>query len=196
MNRHKVELHLENIFASQEFDHAFVLILKETNGDRMISLCIGEFEARSIIMQWKGIAAPRPLTHDLCGTVMDTLGISLERVIIYRMEKGIFYSYLYFKQGTNILRIDARTSDAIAMAIRMHAPIYTYEDIIENERVRNAEHTDTTFIGHDAPKDEEPVQSYNQLQRLEEDLQKAIEAEEYELAAKLRDVINKLKEDK
>ena len=196
MNRHKVELHLENIFASQEFDHAFVLILKETNGDRMISLCIGEFEARSIIMQWKGIAAPRPLTHDLFGTVMETLGISLERVIIYRMEKGIFYSYLYFKQGTNILRIDARTSDAIAMAIRMHAPIYTYEDIIENERVRNAEHTDTTFIGHDAPKDEEPVQSYNQLQRLEEDLQKAIEAEEYELAAKLRDVINKLKEDK
>ena len=175
MNRHKVELHLENIFASQEFDHAFVLILKETNGDRMISLCIGEFEARSIIMQWKGIAAPRPLTHDLFGTVIETLGISLERVIIYRMEKGIFYSYLYFKQGTNILRIDARTSDAIALAIRMHAPVYTYEDIIENERARNAEHTDTTFIGHDAPKDEEPVQSYNQLQRLEDDLQKAIE---------------------
>ena len=196
MNRHKVELHLENIFASQEFDHAFVLILKETSGDRMISLCIGEFEARSIIMLWKGIAAPRPLTHDLFGTVMETLGISLERVVIYRMDKGIFYSYLYFKQDNNILRIDARTSDAIALAIRMHAPVYTYEDIIENERARNAEHTDTTFIGHDAPKDEESVQSYNQLQRLEEDLQKAIESEEYELAAKLRDIINKLKEDK
>lgn len=195
MNRHKVELHLENIFASQEFDHAFVVILKETGGDRMISLCIGEFEARSIIMQWKGIVAPRPLTHDLFGTVMETLGISLERVMIYRIDKGIYYSYLYFKQGTNILRIDARTSDAIALAIRMHAPIFTYEDIIENERARNAEHTDTTFMGHDAPKNEEPVKSYSQLQRLEDDLQKAIDAEEYELAAKLRDVINKLKED-
>ena len=195
MNRHKVELHLDNIFASQEFDHTFVVILKETGGDRMISLCSGEYEARSIIMQWKGITAPRPLTHDLFGTVMETLGISLERVMIYRIDKGIYYSYLYFKQGTNILRIDARTSDAIAMAIRMHAPILTYDDIIENERVRNAEHTDTTFMGHDAPKHEEPVKSYSQLQRLEDDLQKAIDAEEYELAAKLRDVIQKLKED-
>ena len=115
--------------------------------------------------------------------------------IAYHIDKGIYYSYLYFKQGTNILRIDSRTSDAIALAIRMHAPIFTYEDIIENERARNAEQTDTTFMGHDAPKNEEPVKSYSQLQRLEDDLQKAIDAEEYELAAKLRDIISKLKED-
>jgi len=197
MNRHKVELYLDNIFASPEFDHAYVLILKEKeNEDRMISIIIGEFEARSIIMQWKGITAPRPLTHDLFGTVLETLGISLERVVIYRVEKGIYYTYLYFKQGTNLLRIDARTSDAVALAMRMHTPIFTYEDIIENERARNTEPTSTTFIGHDAPHTEEVPQGYNQLKRLEDDLNKAIEQEEYELAAKLRDIINKLKEDK
>lgn len=195
MNRHKVELHLENIYASPEFDHAYVLILKEKEGDRMISIIIGEYEARAIIMEWKGITAPRPLTHDLFGNVMDALAISMERVVIYRVDKGIYYTHLYFKQGANILRLEARTSDAVALAIRMHTPIFTYDDIIENERLRHSDSTDTTFIGHDAPKMEEEGkdEEYNQLRRLEDDMQKAIEDEEYELAAKLRDLINKLK---
>lgn len=195
MNRHKVELHLENIYASPEFDHAYVLILKEKEGDRMISIIIGEYEARAIIMEWKGITAPRPLTHDLFGNVMDALAISMERVVIYRVDKGIYYTHLYFKQGANILRLEARTSDAVALAIRMHTPIFTYDDIIENERLRHSDSTDTTFIGHDAPKMEEEGkdEEYNQLRRLEDDMQKAIEDEEYELAAKLRDLIIKLK---
>lgn len=195
MNRHKVELHLDNIYASPEFDHAYVLILKEKEGDRMISIIIGEYEARAIIMEWKGITAPRPLTHDLFGNVMDALAISMERVVIYRVDKGIYYTQLYFKQGANILRLEARTSDAVALAIRMHTPIFTYDDIIENERLRHSDSTDTTFIGHDAPKMEEEGkdEEYNQLRRLEDDMQKAIEDEEYELAAKLRDLINKLK---
>ena len=195
MNRHKVELHLENIHSSPEFDHAYVLILKEKGGDRMISIIIGEYEARSIIMEWKGITAPRPLTHDLFGNVMEALGISLELVVIYQVNKGIYYTHLYFKQGANILRVEARTSDAVALAIRMHTPFYTYEDIIENEHLRQTGTTDTTFIGHDAPKtdEEEAELGYNQLRRLEDDMQQAIEAEEYELAAKLRDIINKLK---
>ena len=195
MNRHKVELHLDNIYASPEFDHAYVLILKEKEGDRMISIIIGEYEARAIIMEWKGITAPRPLTHDLFGNVMDALAISMERVVIYRVDKGIYYTHLYFKQGANILRLEARTSDAVALAIRMHTPIFTYDDIIENERLRHSDSTDTTFIGHDAPKMEEEGkdEEYNQLRRLEDDMQKAIEDEEYELAAKLRDLIIKLK---
>ena len=195
MNRHKVELHLDNIYASPEFDHAYVLILKEKEGDRMISIIIGEYEARAIIMEWKGITAPRPLTHDLFGNVMDALAISMERVVIYRVDKGIYYTHLYFKQGANILRLEARTSDAVALAIRMHTPIFTYNDIIENERLRHSDSTDTTFIGHDAPKMEEEGkdEEYNQLRRLEDDMQKAIEDEEYELAAKLRDLIIKLK---
>lgn len=195
MERHKVELHIDNIYASPEFDHAYVLILKEKGGDRMISIIIGEYEARAIIMEWKGISAPRPLTHDLFGNVMDALAISMERVVIYRVDNGIYYTHLYFKQGANILRMEARTSDAVALAIRMHTPLFTYEDIIENERLRHTDSTDTTFIGHDAPKMEEETtnEKYSQLQRLEDDMQKAIEDEEYELAAKLRDIINKLK---
>lgn len=196
MNRHKVELHLDNIYASPEFEHAYVLILKEEEGDRMVSIIIGEYEARAIIMEWKGITAPRPLTHDLFGNVMEAFAISMERVVIYRVDKGIYYTHLYFKQGANILRVEARTSDAVALAIRMHTPIFTYEDIIENERLRHSDATDTTFIGHDAPKmdeGDEHEKEYNQLRRLEDDMQKAIDDEEYELAAKLRDIINKLK---
>jgi len=197
MSRHKIELHLENIQPSIEYEHAYVLILKESGGgDRMISVIIGEYEARSIIMEWKGVATPRPLTHNLFGTILETLNISLERVTIHRVDKGVYYTYLYLKQGTTLMRIDARTSDAVAMAVRMRAPIYTYEDVIDHERIRNAEPTDTAFVGHDSPDpSNDAPKTYNQLDRLEQDLQRAIEEEEYELAAKLRDIISKLKEE-
>jgi len=196
MARHKIELKVQNIYASPDYDRAFALVLKEADGDRLLTIIVGELEARSIIMEWKGISAPRPMTHDLMGTILDTLGVTLKQVVIYKEEKGIYSTFIYLKAGNNLIRIDSRTSDAVALAIRMQAPIYTYEDIINHDTSRtHGQSTDTTFVGHDAPDDTNQItEGYSEIQKLEDELNLAIEAEDYEQAARLRDQINKLKE--
>ena len=189
----KVELQVLNITNSQAQVGAFAMLLGEVDGERQLPIIIGPAEAQATALYLKGIHTPRPLTHDLFMTSLQVLGVSLLRVLIYKAKEGVFYSYIYLKKEDDIIRIDARTSDAIAMAVRADCQILIYESILEREclhmsseeRIRSEENyeEETEEEEHEAP--QPGVTSMS----LEDLLQQAIKEENYELAAKIRDQI-------
>lgn len=187
-NRKKVELRISSLSNSQTQAGVYVLQLSEVGTRHNLTVAIGTSEAQAIMLELRGIMPPRPLTHILFASVLEALGVRLLRVIIYRAEKGIFYSYLYLRSGEMILRVDSRTSDAVALALHMKAPILTYEDLLGTECMTgdNAENLPGDFPpGNDR---------FVNPDTLKEALQKAIDQEDYEQAAILRDQINHLKE--
>ena len=132
----KVELQVLNITNSQAQVGAFAMLLGEVDGERQLPIIIGPAEAQATALYLKGIKTPRPLTHDLFTTSLTVLGVSLIRVLIYKAKDSIFYSYVYLKRDEDIIRIDARTSDAIALAVRADCPILIYESILDRECLR------------------------------------------------------------
>ena len=190
MNKKKVELQVLNISNSQAQAGAYAMVLGEINGPRQLPVIIGVAEAQSMMIEMRGITTPRPLTHTLFASVLKALGANLLRILIYKVENGIFYSYLYMKTEETILRIDARTSDAIALALRMNAPIFIYDDILETECLKT-EHSTTANENEDT--DKEAASPKKTLELLESALQNAIDKEDYERAAQLRDIINQQK---
>ena len=180
MNKKKIELQVLNISNSQAQAGAYALVLGEVGGKRQLPIIIGATEAQAMVIEMKGIVPPRPLTHNLFASVLEVLGVKLMRILIYKVDNGVFYSYLYMKAEETILRIDARTSDAVALALRMNAPIFVYEDILEAECLKTAEGS-TELLQEDT------------IGILKTALQKAIEEEDYERAAQIRDQINQLK---
>lgn len=194
----KVELQVLNITNSQAQAGAFAMLLGEVDGERQLPIIIGPAEAQATALYLKGIKTPRPLTHDLFMTCLSVLGASVLRILIYKAQEGVFYSYIYFKKEEEIIRIDARTSDAIAMAVRADCPIYIYESILEQEciRIPGAEKKSPEESDDDDRNDEEnreeeheTPQNVNSIS-LEKALEQAIKDENYELAAKIRDRIN------
>lgn len=178
-----------NISNSQAQAGAYALMLGEVDGERQLPVIIGASEAQAMVIELKGIVPPRPLTHNLFASVLEILGVKLMRVLIYKVDNGVFYSYLYMKEDETILRIDARTSDAVALALRMNAPIFIYEDILEAERIKTEESSDS----ENKETGRENLLKKDTLDLLKEALQKAVEEENYERAALLRDQINQQK---
>ncbi len=129
----KIELKVLGLSSSNVQSGAFALILAETQGDRRIPIVIGRTEAQSIAIILDNVEIPRPLTHDLFYNFAHDFDITLKEVVIYKLEEGIFYSVLVFhKQGeSGLVKIDSRTSDAVALALRFNVPIYTYEYITQ-----------------------------------------------------------------
>ncbi|WP_418699258.1 bifunctional nuclease domain-containing protein [Bacteroides sp.] len=186
MNKKKIELQVLNISNSQAQAGAYALVLGEADGERQLPVIIGASEAQAMVIELKGIVPPRPLTHNLFASVLEVLGVKLMRVLIYKVDNGVFYSYLYMKSEETILRVDARTSDAVALALRMNAPIFVYEDILETECLKTGKDiTDSNASDKDALEET--------LDVLKAALQKAVDEEDYERAALLRDQINQRK---
>lgn len=188
----KVELQVLNITNSQAQAGAFAMLLGEVDGERQLPIIIGPAEAQATALYLKGVVTPRPLTHDLFTTSLTVLGISLLRILIYKAQEGVFYSYIYLKKDEVITRIDARTSDAIALAVRAECPILIYESILEQERIRiSGEEMNVSDKSNDKKeeekKHEQPLSAAPMP--LEEALAQAIKNENYELAAKIRDQI-------
>lgn len=144
MNKKKIELQVLNISNSQAQAGAYAMVLGEINGMRQLPVIIGSAEAQSMMIEMRGIVPPRPLTHTLFASVLKVLGATLLRVLIYKVDNGVFYSYLYMKTEETILRIDARTSDAVALALRMDAPIFIY-DVAQYESPATNRHLDRRF---------------------------------------------------
>lgn len=182
----KIELQVLNISNSQAQVGAYALLLGEVNGERQLPVIIGPAEAQATALCLKGIRARRPLTHDLFYSCLNVLGATLLRVLIHKANEGVFYSYIYLKRDQEIIRLDARTSDAVALAVRAECPIFIYESLLDRECIRM---TDTAK--------KNPGESSNatgiptDITILKEALQKAIEEENYELAARLRDEIER-----
>jgi bifunctional DNase/RNase len=201
----KIKLNVLGISYSQTQSGAYALVLAEEVGDRRIPIIIGGFEAQAIAIQLEGLKPPRPLTHDLFLSFATSFGISIIEVIIYKLEEGVFYSKLVCEDGEKTLAVDARTSDAIALALRFKCPIFTTEDILAKSGiVLEIEKEDTqkssmqnpdfgeTIIPKPPRKGSEELKSFS-LDELKEMLQDAVKHEDYERASDIRDEINKRK---
>ena len=194
-----VRLNIKGISYSQTQTGAYALVLSEEEGERTLPIVIGPFEAQSIaIALEKEIKPPRPLTHDLFKSLSDRFHITIKQVIIHKLVDGVFYSSLICERDKIEEIIDARTSDAIALATRFNAPIFTYETILEKAGVflnlkdqlpLESDKLNIEDLIVEAKK--ETSKTEESLKELNEKLNKAIQNEDYELAAKIRDEINK-----
>mgnify|MGYP001476589179 FL=1 len=209
-----VRLTIKGISYSQTQNGAYALLLSEVDGEKQLPIVIGAFEAQSIaIALEKDIRPPRPLTHDLFKSFSERFSIIVKQVIIHKLVDGVFYSSLICERDKIEEIIDARTSDAIALALRFNAPIFTYQNILdkagiylknsETESSASKEEAEeikrTELIIEDVLKDaSEETETSNpstkkSLKQLEEELDEAVKNEDYEKAAQLRDEISKRK---
>lgn len=205
-----VRLNIKGISYSQTQNGAYALILSEVDGDRKLPIVIGAFEAQSIaIALEKEIRPPRPLTHDLFKSFADRFKIIVKQVIIHKLVDGVFYSSLICERDGIEEIIDARTSDAIALALRFNAPIFTYKNILdkagiylkvnpEKEEEESNQNNDDDLIEDMVNEDletipEDHIENYKNktLQELHKLLEEAVAMENYEKAAKIRDEISK-----
>ena len=202
-----VRLNIKGISYSQTQSGAYALILSEENGERKLPIVIGAFEAQSIaIALEKDISPPRPLTHDLFKNFSDRYDIAVKQVIIHKLVDGVFYASLICERDGIEEIIDARTSDAIALALRFSAPIFTYKNILEKAGVilkinpeKDGEKTDDSFVfENEIVEKQEEIEAVSDetfknlsLSDLKDLLKKAVQDEDYEVAAKIRDEISK-----
>ena len=190
-----VELKIHGISYSDNTSGAFALILDEVNGNKKLPIVIGGFEAQSIaIALEKKNKTSRPLTHELFKGFADKFDISLNHVTIYKLSQGVFYSNMVCEKDSEVVKIDSRTSDAISLALRFKAPIYTYENILDTAGVL----LDKSKTPVSSIKEEifEIKISKLSIRELETEINKAIKSENYERAAQLRDEISKRKNKK
>ena len=195
-----VRLNIKGISYSQTQSGAYALVLSEEDGERTLPIIIGAFEAQSIaIALEKEIKPPRPLTHDLFKSFADRFNIIIKQVIIHKLVDGVFYSSLICECDKVEEIIDARTSDAIALATRFNAPIFTFENILDKAGIilkikDESKLAKSKFKMEDLVTDiiEESSSFTNEsLKDLNKQLEQAVNNEDYELAAKLRDEISK-----
>jgi len=198
-----VRLNIKGISYSQTQNGAYALILSEVDGDRKLPIVIGAFEAQSIaIALEKEIKPPRPLTHDLFKNFSDRFDIVVKQVIIHKLVDGVFYSSLICERDKIEEIIDARTSDAIALALRFQAPIFTYKNILDKAgiylKVNKEDEQKADNILVDEVLAEEIETSAGQdnfkgktLKELQKMLDQAVANEDYETAARIRDEISK-----
>ncbi len=196
-----IQLTIKGISYSQTQTGAYALVLSEIEGTRTLPIIIGAFEAQSIAIALETeIRPPRPLTHDLFKTFSDTFGIKIKEVIIHKLVDGVFFSSLVCEKNGKEDMIDARTSDAIAIAVRFDAPIYTYENILDKAGVILKLEEEMALEGkkevEKIPADlseskEKSSFSKLTLAQLQDQLHQAVINENYELAAKIRDEISK-----
>ncbi|WP_179008893.1 bifunctional nuclease family protein [Winogradskyella forsetii] len=201
-----VRLNIKGISYSQTQNGAYALILNEVDGDRKLPIVIGAFEAQSIaIALEKEIRPPRPLTHDLFKNFADRFDIVVKQVIIHKLVDGVFYSSLICERDKIEEIIDARTSDAIALALRFQAPIFTYKNILDkagiylkvNPKKDEDEEQDSILVDDliveeiEAASAEQEGYKNKSLDELNSLLDEAVTNEDYEKAAKIRDEISK-----
>jgi len=198
-NMKKIKLDIVGLSYSQTQSGAYALVLGEVNGRRRLPIIIGSFEAQAIAIEIEKMTPSRPLTHDLFKNFAQAYSILIQEIIIYNLVDGIFYAKLICSDGKKVVEIDARTSDAIAMAVRFDCSIYTYEFILSTAGIV-IEGNDFVYLENMSDSTEEkavtPATSgYASLStdELKSKLQEALMEEAYEKAAKIRDELNRRK---
>lgn len=188
----KVQVDILGLSTSPSSAGAYALILKESNGKRKLPIIIGAFEAQSIALELEGMRPPRPLTHDLLKNIIDTFAVSLNEVCISELRDGTFYAKLSVEGVSETQEIDSRPSDAIALAVRFGAPIYVEEQVLQEAGIVSEDEEEETEDSAKKPEDPPVKQFTTKLEQLQSALKDAIEKEDYEKAAKLRDDIRKM----
>lgn len=197
----KIQVDILGLSINPNSQRAYALLLKEVDGTRRLPIVIGEPEAQAIANELEGVRPQRPMTHDLLRNVIEVLGASVKEVVIAELREGTFYAKIVFEYSD--LEVDARPSDAIALAVRCNAPLYIDEAIMDEVALR-AE--DVQEVDDDESRDEDddqaaksapvereaPSQPLTERQRLEQELDQAIKVEDYEAAARIRDELQQL----
>lgn len=189
----KVKLEIIGLSYSQTQSGAYALVLSEAGGKRRLPIIIGGFEAQAIAIELEKMTPTRPLTHDLFKSFAIAFAINVKEVVIYNLVEGIFYSKLICEKDGQITEIDARTSDAIAIGVRFNCPVYTFETILASAGILLDETSAENDFNFGEEEEGEKSESTEELsvQELESQLNTALENEDYELASKIRDLINK-----
>ena len=190
----KIELEISDIAPSGSTSGAYALVLKQIDGQKKLPIVIGGHEAQAIAIELEKMTPSRPLTHDLFKSFSTAFTIDVEEIIIYNLIEGIFFAKIIAIQDGRKAEIDARTSDAVAVAVRFECPIYCYDFILESAGI-DSEGEDGAFneddlVASEAKMVEESTETLS-LVELEAQLNKALEDEDYEKATILRDEINK-----
>lgn len=198
----KRKLEIIGLSNSQTQSNAFALILGEVGGTRRLPIVIGQFEASAIAIELENIKPNRPLTHDLLKNFAQAYGIVVKEVIINKFSEGIFFSIIVCDNGTTEIEIDARTSDAVALAVRFKCEIFAYESVLASAGVEGQSGIfgKSDIKSEESDLDAEPdvvdkgFMSYSTKQ-LEDMLKKAVDNEDYERASLIRDEIARRKKD-
>ena len=197
----KIKLDISGLSYSQTQSGAYALVLSEAGGKRRLPIIIGGFEAQAIAIELEKMAPTRPLTHDLFKSFAEAFFISIKEVVIYNLVEGIFHAKLICQQdGANDVEVDARTSDAIALAVRFNCPIYTFEFILSSAGIMiDDENPDEAVnVSENKPEkiaDQDPGSELSRMSKeeLKQMLKSAIEDEAYEKAGRIRDELEKRK---
>jgi len=196
----KIQVDILGLSINPNSQRAYALLLKEVDGTRRLPIVIGEPEAQAIANELEGVRPQRPMTHDLLRNVIEVLGASVKEVVIAELREGTFYAKIVFEYSD--LEVDARPSDAIALAVRCNAPLYIDEAIMDEVALRAEDvqevdedetREDTDRSAQSTPVEREaPSQPMTERQRLEQELDQAIKVEDYEAAARIRDELQQL----
>lgn len=191
----KIPCEILGLSSSPATGGAYAILLKEVDGKKRLPIIIGAFEAQAIALEIEGIKPPRPLTHDLLKQLTDSLGATVLEIIIDELRDNTFYAKIILEVSGFSQEIDARPSDAIALAVRAQAPIYVNETVMDAAAFIPSEETeDTSNLNPvtDSAETKRPPSKEAKLAALQNKLREAIEGEEYERAAKIRDQIKNL----
>lgn len=185
MENQRIRLKVLGLSTGQITQGAYALILAQVDGPVRIPVVIAEAEARSIAARMENLALPRPLTHDLFASFVHAFGIAMQEVFISKFEDGVFHAEITFTDGERRVTFDARTSDAVAIAMRTGAPIYTTEEILH----------ECGFVMEESASEPAAAQTPQEptLDELQQQLQDAIDREDYEEASRLTEIINQKK---
>ena len=197
----KIQLEILGLSSSQSQSGSFALVLGETRGNRRLPIIIGMFEAQAIAIEIEKIIPNRPMTHDLFKSFGHSFNYTIKEIIISDLKEGVFFAKIICENDNKTVEIDARPSDAIAIGLRFNAPIYTYEKIMTDAGIILTEESDeepsdlASEISREEPKSkpsstDKPLKDYS-YDKLKEMLNEALEKEDYERAAKIRDELNR-----
>ncbi|MFH0760784.1 MAG: bifunctional nuclease domain-containing protein [Bacteroidota bacterium] len=187
----RVKLRVMGLTYSQTQTGSYALVLAEETGKKRIPIMIGAFEAQAIALHLEDLQPPRPLTHDLFRNFSEAFGVDLQEVFINKLEEGIFYSELVFVKNQDLVRIDSRTSDAVALALRFKCPIYTTQEIIDKAGIiLEDKETEEETEASDTPEGEDNLQTLT-LDELQVLLDEAVTNEDYESASLIRDELKR-----
>ncbi len=194
-----IQVDIIGLSTSPSSGGAYALVLGEISGNRRLPIIIGAFEAQAIALELEKIQPPRPMTHDLLRDAFEALDVEVTEVVVDELREGTFFAKVHYADGDGEHQLDARPSDAVALAVRVDAPIFVAPMVMEEAGIAAEEEgisaLSPSSSSSSSSSSGEAEQGGTPLERMERQLEKAIDEEDYERAAKLRDEIEQLKQE-